>query len=636
MSHGAKPADPTRRALARDAAEAIVLAEGAIAQSIDAGASAAGTTLPDGGHNAFGERLRVHPSLGAADGIGRVRRAAERVALGERLALMASTAELLSASAMMATMASQRLATVFHVLEPAGAEAALALSELGWGLLFASDVEESVDLTLVARRAAEDSGTPFLVVHDLAPVRRIEPLPPVDPAFALAFVGPAESRVRGMSDPGHPSHAQVGARAFAERVPFALASALRELEALTGRKRDVLTRSAAGQGADASLVLVGLGGLGDILLGEVPRLRAEGHDVGAVKLTAFRPFPGPRLVRLLARALSITVLEHTDAPLAQSNALTREVKSAFADALTWAPDYPGIGRLPRVCSGVAGAPSHDLEARDLEAIVRNMLAGDHGKRFFVLGGDASLDLERTRTEPRDAKASSVFHMRGLVRDGAVAEATAELVTVVIARVLALSVRASIRPLSPADGPGVAFDLAAGAERPRGVHVSPQLALLVIDDMTSLLRGNPLARLGRGATVAVPTHKASPEAVWGDMPPYAKTIVFDRDARVVGWEPSTGTEGEARWLLAAGIAGVALAALLLPVDGRPRVDASLVEREVGDAVRELSGDATSDIGRRAGDAARRAFEASITVPRGLVERDEDAIRLGRKDARSAIA
>ena len=164
VSHGAKPADTPKRAVARDAAEAILLAEGAIAQSIDAGPLASLATLPDGGHNAFGERVRIHPSLGPEDGAARVRQAAEWVALGERVALIASTAELLSASAVMAAMASQRLATVFHLLEPAGAEAALAFSELGWGLLFASDVEESVDLTLVARRAAEDSGTPFLVL----------------------------------------------------------------------------------------------------------------------------------------------------------------------------------------------------------------------------------------------------------------------------------------------------------------------------------------------------------------------------------------------------------------------------------------------------------------------------------------
>jgi pyruvate/2-oxoacid:ferredoxin oxidoreductase alpha subunit len=292
------------------------------------------------------------------------------------------------------------------VFEPAGAEEALALAELGWGLLFASDVGESVDLTLAARRAAEDSGTPFLVVHDLLRVRHAALPAALDPSVITSFIGPAETRVRRIGDAGHPVHVQLGARAFAERVPFALGSALRELEGLTGRKCDVVTRSPVGEGADAPLVLVGLGALGDRALGAVPRLRAAGHDVGAMKVTAFRPFPGPRVVRTLARALAVTVLEHQDAPLAQSNLLTREVKSAFADAITWAPEYPGVGRVPRIHSGVARPSSPDLAPDDVDAVVRNMLAGDQGKRLFVLGGDAVHDLDG-RSSRDDAARGSV-------------------------------------------------------------------------------------------------------------------------------------------------------------------------------------------------------------------------------------
>jgi pyruvate-ferredoxin/flavodoxin oxidoreductase len=185
-------------------------------------------------------------------------------------------------------------------------------------------------------------------------------------------------------------------------VPFALASAFRDLEALTGRHRDALRRSPPGQGAEAMLMLVGLGRLGARLLAEVPRVRALGHDVGAVTLTAMRPFPGARAVRFLARAHAVTVLEHTDEALAQSNAVTRELKAAFVDALTWAPDYPGIGRVPRVHSGVLRSVTRELEAEDVDAIVRNMLAGDGGRRFFVLGGEPTFGLDTAEHVTRRA------------------------------------------------------------------------------------------------------------------------------------------------------------------------------------------------------------------------------------------
>ncbi len=635
VSRGVSEADRQPRPLARDAREAVVLAEGAIVQALDAGAQRVDSLDEAGhGHNAFGERVVLESS---DDPLVRVRRAAERVARGERVGLLASAAELGPARDVMREMAAQRLAVVFHAFEPNGAEAALALADLGWALLFASDVEESLDLTLVARRAAEDSGTPFLVVHDLAHVRRVEPVLAPAAAFVEAFVGPPSTRMRGVGDPAHPSHAHVGLRAFAERVPFALASALRELDALTGRKRDMVTRSAPGRGAEASLQLVALGALGDVLLGEVPRLRALGHDVGAMKVTAFRPFPGPRAVRLLNRALAITVLEHTDEPLAQSNVLTREIKAAFSDALTWAPEYPGVGRIPRVHSGVARAAAHDVQTHDLDVVVRNMLAGEQGKRFFVLGGDAAHGLESEGSRGMGTGTSpEVFHMRGVLRSAVAAATAAELAAAVIANVLSLKVRAAIRPLTSAEGGGCAFDLVAAPERPLGAHLGSALRLIVLDDASALIQGNPVARLAVGGTLAIPSRKTAAEAVWADMPPYVKAIVFDRDARVMGWEaPEAGTDDEAIWSMAAAVTGVALGALAAPASGGPsHVDASLVERDVSEALQLFAG-ADAAAGARGGAVARRAFEAGVTVPRAVVLADEAAVRLGRQDARAAL-
>jgi pyruvate-ferredoxin/flavodoxin oxidoreductase len=363
---------------------AVLLAERAVARALDVGPLA---DAGPHGANAFGEAVAVLPPL---DVPGRVQRLIERASSGERVGFVASAAELLGVTGALGDVVARRLGVVVHLLEANGVEAALALAQLGWAMLFASSAEESLDLALVARRAAEDSGTPFFVVHDAVRGLREPSLGPLAPAFVEAFVGAAHDRA--IASPAE------GQRAFAERVPFALASALRQLEALTGRKRDVVHRNASAStapAADPSLVLVGLGALGDALLGEVARLRALGHDVGAVKVTALRPFPGPRLVRLLARALAVTVVESVDEPLAQSNALTRELKAGFSDALTWAPDYPGVGRIPRVHACVVRGAAGELASSDVDAIVHNMLAGDHGKRFFVVGEERAQGVDQS-------------------------------------------------------------------------------------------------------------------------------------------------------------------------------------------------------------------------------------------------
>jgi hypothetical protein len=157
---------------------------------------------------------------------------------------------------------------------------------------------------------------------------------------------------------------------------------------------------------------------------------------------------------------------------------------------------------------------------------------------------------------------------------------------------------------------------------------------VLDDTGALVRGNPLARLEREGTLAVPSQHRSGDGVWAELPPYAKAIVFDRGARVVGFAPpsSQGADADAApWLVAATFAGLALASVAPP--GRATLEPSLVAREVAEALVVAMGPARDALAKRGGEAARAAFEASVEVPRATIERDEEAVRLGRRDARA---
>ena len=550
------------RPSAHDVLGAIALAEGAVAvRVLVVGDLGDGLPIDGSRSNAFGETVTV--TVSAAGTIAEQAGRAHALAVqGERVALVAPAGILSAARAAMRKIAEGRLSVVFHALDDRGCPDTYALADLGWGVLVASSVEDSLDLSLVARRASEDSGTPFLVVHERAGARHVEPLARPDPALCDAFLGAPAGRMRPLTDPAHPVHAKIGPRAFADRVPFALGSAMRGLESLSGRRHDVIERSA---GSDAAAMIVAAGVLGESLLGEVDRLRALGHDVGVVKVTALRPFPGPRIVRALGRSLAVTVLEGVDEPLAQSNPLTREVKAAFADALTWSPGYPGVGRIPRVTSGVVGLGGHELDALDFDAIVRNMLEGERGKRLFAFGADAELALPLSIAGTAPTAATPGFVMRGVVKDLATAVACSELCAAVLGSALALRVRATVR--APRASEAARFDVVASRERPRGVHTPHTVRLVVLDDVAVLLGGNPLARLAQGGIVALPTHHRTPDALWASLPPYVKAIVFDRQARVVGWPmgdaspddvAAQGADG-ARWLTAAAFAGIALIA-----------------------------------------------------------------------------
>ncbi|HEY1697661.1 MAG TPA: hypothetical protein VGG39_36115 [Polyangiaceae bacterium] len=604
----------------RDIAQAVGLVEGSTSQRVLLGVEG----LDVASHNAFGEHVAVEAGTDVA---ALARRAAHVASEGERVAVVARAVDLAAARGELARIAARGLPVVVHALtEPGGTGTpasesgiapALTLGDLPWGMLVGASVGDAVDLSLVARRAAEDSGCPFFVIHERLHVHSLEPAAAPSRELVEAFLG-------GPRPP--PRTAETHERAFAERAPFALASAMRELESLTARRHDVIERVPS---SDAPLGLVGIGALGDSLLADVDRQRAAGHDVAAVRVVAWRPFPGARLVKAFQRALAITVLEGVDRPLAANGPLAVQLKAAFADALTWAPDYPGIGRIPRIVSGVVSS-RRELEASDLDAVVHNLVADERGKRSFVLGGEASVSLE-SPTVPRTA--GRFFAFRGLTQRRDSAVAAASLCASVLGSVLGARTQVAVRAVGDDEGGGFAFDLLAGKDRPRGVHARHAVRVVALGHPGALAQGNALARLAAGGMVALPSRSRAADAVWGEVPPWAKAILFDRGARVVGWSP----DADEPWGLAAAFAGIALAAAAADrglAAGRT-VDGGVVEREVAEAMR-AHGDASQASSERGSRAARAAFETHVEVPRSTVDREDDGVRLGRRDSRAAAS
>ena len=120
----------------------------------------------------------------------------------------------------------------------------------------------------------------------------------------------------------------------------------------------------------------------------------ENIKVGTLHVTSFRPFPGPEIVEALKSVKAIAVFERMDNPTAQSNPLTAEIKSAFADALSGAPGYPKIDRLP-VSFPVPRVWAAATSARVTSVAVVNHMSAKKEQRFFVLGYSARVGPCRT-------------------------------------------------------------------------------------------------------------------------------------------------------------------------------------------------------------------------------------------------
>lgn len=516
---------------------------------------------------------------------------------GDRVAVLATARELGAAREALRRIAAGRLGVVAHAIAGHGAEDLPALADLGWGVLSASGPEDSFDLALVAHRAAEDSGVPFLVLHGLAEANGRA-------GRALAMVAlPHERAIQafvGVAGAPRARAATASDRAFAERVPFALGAALREYGSVSGRRHDVFDKIPLGE---SNLVLVGTGPVGDALFCATNELRARGYDVGALHLTSLRPFPGPRLVKALGRALAITVLEPADEPLAHGALLARDVKSAFTDALTWMPGFPGIGRMPKLFVGATGS---SFDVADLSAVCENMLADEHGKRIFsFVDVEHALDEGALRRadgsadgEPEPASATSrriavepekELSLR-LVLD-AVEDADAIVPILGAALASGAGLRAHAIATANEPGPGVVVDVFASRTHARGgmARRSPRLVVATERGVSS---AGAVVPLSDGAVLAVVG--VEPSAV---LPEAARTVVREKRARVL---PIALGDRPHASLVAAACAGAALAVASRTL--KMPVEATAVARIVAEAV---GGGEPADT---AGERARAAFEA----------------------------
>jgi hypothetical protein len=138
-------------------------------------------------------------------------------------------------------------------------------------------------------------------------------------------------------------------------------------------------------------------------------------------------------------------------------------------------------------------------------------------------------------------------------------------------------------------------------------------------------------------IAMPSDRRAAEALWAEVPSWVKAVAFDRGARVVGWAPA-GSRGDrdsgdaGKWVAAAAFVGIALAAAASDRELGASIEGAVVEREVAEALRVGVASHASEaalVAGRGASVARAVFEAIVEIPRAMIEREDDGVRLGRR-------
>jgi pyruvate-ferredoxin/flavodoxin oxidoreductase len=496
--------------------------------------------VADGKTDLWGTALRFvqpeseHSSASAAEGFALAGGRVTNFTAGQGLILMKEV---------LYVIAGKRLPAVFHVGARAltsqslnihcGHDDVMGVADTGWGILFARNAQEVVDLAAIARRVAESAEIPFIVAQDgFLTTHTFENVLLPEDELLREYLGPPRERVRSYFEPADAlmtgvvqnqdsyMKGRIGQRGFYHRLAEEVRLAMHEWTGLTGRPYSLID---AYRCEDAETIVVAMGTIADTAIAVVDTLRAAGRRVGCVGLLSFRPFPSARLAATLRSARAIAVIERTDEPAAADNPLTREIKAALADL---ASDQIAI---PRVFSVSAGLGSRDVSAGDIAAVYRWLeQPATAGNRFAVLGVRHPLALQPLAIDvtPRGA-----YSLRGHSIGGLGAVTTNKLIAALAGDLFGVSVQAYPRYGSEKKGLPTSYFLTLADERIRTHAELDRVHFVALYDAAAFGHGDPLRGLVDGGTVFVQSTVADPQALWSSIAPDVRARITARGIRV---------------------------------------------------------------------------------------------------------
>ncbi len=195
---------------------------------------------------------------------------------------------------------------------------AMSMRDAGWIQLFAEDNQEALDLHIQAFRLGEELSLPVMVCMDgfilTHAVERVD-IPAQEQVDA--YLPPFNPRQ--VLDPDEPVSigAMVGPEAFTEVRYLAHAKQLQALERIpeyAAEFREIFGRDSGGlvrpyRCEDAETIIVAMGSVLGTIKDTIDEMREEGHRIGVLGITSFRPFPLAASREVLQHAKRVVVLE---------------------------------------------------------------------------------------------------------------------------------------------------------------------------------------------------------------------------------------------------------------------------------------------------------------------------------------
>jgi pyruvate ferredoxin oxidoreductase alpha subunit len=275
---------------------------------------------------------------------------------------------------------------------------ALSQRDCGWLQLFAEDNQEALDLHIQAFRLAEELSLPVMVCMDgFILTHAYERVDLPTQAQVDAYLPPYVPRQ--VLDPAEPVSigAMVGPEAFMEVRYLAHVKQQQALElipAWADEFRRVFGRPSGGllhayRTSDADVVVVALGSVLGTIKDTVDTMREQGHRIGVLGITCFRPWPLAAVRAALAQARRVVVLEKSLA-VGVGGIVGNNVSASYA------------GPSDCVHTVIAGLGGRSITRKSLQNVFEQALAGTLEPVTFLDLDHALVErvLERERLQRR--------------------------------------------------------------------------------------------------------------------------------------------------------------------------------------------------------------------------------------------
>lgn len=560
--------------------------------------------VANGAKNVWGETLQFceleseHSSASSCEGFA---------AAGGRVSNFTSGQGLVLMKEVLYTISGKRLPCVFHIGARAltsqslnvhaGHDDVMAVSDCGWGMLFARNAQEAGDLALISRKTAELSLTPFLNIQDgFLTTHTIQNILLPEPEFMEKYIGDPSEILVNLIDPNNPVQSgtvqnqdaymkgKIAQRFFTDPIKGHLQSCMDSFYKQTGRQYELVSSYKM---EDAEWAVVGMGTMIESTEEVVDYLRRTRNlKVGCVHITSFRPFPSMEIVKTLQHVKGFSVLERMDNPLAESNPLTMEIKAAFADYSSH--NEKDRIRIPKIYSGSAGLGSRDVRPSDLIAVYENMTGDD--KRIFTVGIKHPLAVI-PKTNP-DIRPEGMFSMRGHSVGGYGSVTTNKIIATIVADLFGLHVQAYPKYGSDKKGLPTTYFMTAGDRQIRTHSELEFVEFVALNDVNAFNVSNPLNGLTEGGILFIQTVLTDKEKIAASIPDKSLSVIEEKKINLYALDTlAIAREVSSRPDLIQRMQGIVLLGVFLktaPLADRLNMEKSTLMKGVEKSIRKYFG------------------------------------------------